>query len=74
MNIWTVISHIGIFVKLGRDVEGLIRDIQSGSAVMDDVKALLSDAATLIGSGVFNLSDDEIKKIQKGIADLIEAV
>lgn len=58
MNIWTLISHLPLLLKVAKDVEEIIQDMVSGKEKypnIDQLNGLIDCAVDLLNSGLFTL-------------------
>lgn len=73
-RILSIFLHLGKVIQAAKDSEKAIADLLAGKPSMDDVKAVLSDIADLVGDGLISIPGIDAPTIASIIADIEKAV
>ncbi len=77
MNVFLLLTHIGAFIKAGKDVDEIVQSILQHHEKFPstaEITSLLADVSALLAVGFINMTPDELKTVEEVISSLSDEV
>ncbi len=77
MNVFLMLTHIGAFIKAGKDIDETVQSILQHHEKFPstaEITTLLADASALLAVGFINMPPEDLKTVESVISSLADEI